>query len=348
MMDNADAPATDSTGEGSVSRPSSGRRKWATRTIGLMILLTVGAEIIAGKVFGLGDPPLMIEDQDTEYRLKPSMTYRRFGHTYHVNAYSMRSEDFPARKTDPREVRVMVLGDSVVNGGAQLAQEDLATGILRGQLAADLGRPVVVGNVAAGSWGPPNLLAYTRRFGFFDADVVVIVLSSHDADDVPDGRKVVGVDPEFPGQSPIFALQELVGRYGMRLLRRRGAASNAVKTSDSARVERSLAALSSLIAEARAAHAEVVLAQHLESSEAPGRERPGNRLIAEVARQAGVPIVALGPALARAAAEGRSPYRDEIHPTAAGQRIIAEQLLGPIEDAVGRSGGPARGPQGGQ
>jgi len=45
---------------------------------------------------------------------------------------------------------------------------------------ARLGRPVVVGNASAKSWGPPNELAYLQHFGTLDADVVILELSSHD------------------------------------------------------------------------------------------------------------------------------------------------------------------------
>ena len=61
----------------------------------------------------------------------------------------------------------------------------MATTRLENKLAESLDRPVLVANIAAGSWGPPNILAYLRRFSFFDADVVVIVLNSPDYADAP-------------------------------------------------------------------------------------------------------------------------------------------------------------------
>ncbi len=283
-------------------------------------------ELVARTVLGLGQPPLMMEDPDTEYRLLPSKTYRRFGYRYHVNAYSMRSEDFPAKKADPDELRVMILGDSVINGGAQVPQAELATEILRRDLSRDLGRVVTVGNVAAGSWGPPNLLAYVRKFGLFQADVVVIVLSSHDVDDIPTGQKVVGIEPEFPGQTPWLATEELIGRYILRAIRRKGGASPCAEKPDPAASAQALEALALLIRESRNSGAQVLIAQHLERGEAPGREREGHEAIARVATAEHVPVIQLGPAFARAISEGRNPYRDEIHPTQAGQALLASAL----------------------
>ena len=135
-------------------------------------------EAYARVVLGLGDPPLWMADPEIEYLPQPAKSYLRFGKRISYNAYSMRSRDFPRTKVNPDELRVLVVGDSVINGGAQTDQQALATTLLENKLAESLDRPVLVANIAAGSWGPPNILAYLRRFGLFDADVVVIVLTA--------------------------------------------------------------------------------------------------------------------------------------------------------------------------
>src|SRR5947207_15760221 len=78
------------------------RRRGAFLLISLLLLL-VGGELFARYYLGLGDPPLMIADPQIEYLYKPSQTVHRFGHIIHYNAYSMRSDDFPAHQTDSNE-----------------------------------------------------------------------------------------------------------------------------------------------------------------------------------------------------------------------------------------------------
>lgn len=57
-------------------------------------------------------------------------------------------------------------GDSIVHGRVLLDQDELATSRVAGLLPE---RDVEVANVAAGSWGPPNLLAFLEVHGSLDA-----------------------------------------------------------------------------------------------------------------------------------------------------------------------------------
>src|SRR5215213_6427631 len=118
-------------------------RRWGIRVGIVLVLLLIGGELIARFYLGLGDPPLMMTDPTIEYLFKPDQDCRRFGNRIKYNHYSMRSEDFPEHKSDKNEQRVMVVGDSVVNGGALMDQAKLGTTLLRDRLAADLKRPVV-------------------------------------------------------------------------------------------------------------------------------------------------------------------------------------------------------------
>ncbi|WP_397575328.1 hypothetical protein [Sphingorhabdus sp.] len=169
----------------------------------------MATEIFARVVLGLGDPPLTIRDPQIEYMFKPGI-YQRFGNAIVYNEYSMRSLTPPRGNVDGDIV--LVLGDSVVNGGAQTDQSDLASEILRRSLTAGSW----VGNVSAGSWGPANMAAYLNRFGTFGADHILLVLSSHDLHDVPTFRKDLGED--FPQVRPSFAVKEALTRYLPRYL----------------------------------------------------------------------------------------------------------------------------------
>jgi lysophospholipase L1-like esterase len=294
-----------------------------------LAIATVAGELVLRHGLGFGDPPLLMPDPAIEYLYRPARQYLRFGHRVEVNRWSMRSADFPLRKRDPAELRVLVIGDSVVHGGVPTDQADLATERLRADLGATLGRPVVVGNVSAGSWGPPNMLAYVEWYGTFDADLAIVVVSSHDWEDVPTWAPL---SADFPARTPALALEEVLGRYLPRLVAPAlggAAAPPAPLASDPGdpRVLASVAAFRALLATLRADGVRVAVALHLERDESAAAPRPGHAVLAAAARESGVPVLELGPAFGAARAGGADLYRDAIHPTAAGQAVIAGVLL---------------------
>jgi hypothetical protein len=295
---------------------------------GTLLLATFTAtELYCRLHLGLGNPPLSLADPKIEYLFAPNQHLRRFGNRVDYNAWSMRSGDFPVQKGQPNEVRVMVFGDSVVNGGALTDQGDVATSILQRQLGANLSRPVVVGNISAGSWGPPNMLAYARRFGFFQADVVVLVLSSHDYADAPSFEPTVGVHPDFPDHRPWCATWEAITRYLPRYLPKMapfGRPTDPVPQRASRKdIDDALGAERDLIQLARQSGAKVILAQHLEVGELPpAHAREGHDAIAMTARAAGVE-----PFDIEGTGASSDVYRDNIHPNQAGQALIATRLL---------------------
>lgn len=305
----------------------------------LVGLLVVG-EGVARFGIGLGDPPLSIADPEIEYLFKPSVRYRRFGRQISYNAYSMRSGPIAPKRSDPAELRVLVLGDSIVNGGVLTDDSELTTAQLQPRLQEVLHRPVYVGNISAGSWGPPNMLAYARRFGWFDANAVVIVLSSHDYSDVPTFQPIVGVDPGFPDHAPVLALQELLTRYVLPRLGRVGATAENPQVAPATQqdIDICMDAIRQMVRSARAAGAQVIIAQHLASAELGGKEMPGHAVIAAVAKELSVDLVQLGPVFEEARKAGQVVYRDGLHPSALGQRLIADTLFPHVLAALQSSG----------
>jgi hypothetical protein len=325
---------------GPVAARGSRRRRWLLRVIMTVMLLAVGGELIARFYVGLGDPPLSQADPQIEYLFRPNQECRRFGNRIKYNQYSMRSDDFPVHKASPDELRVLVIGDSVVNGGVLTDQSQLATTLLQQKLAADLKRPVIVGNISAGSWGPPNELAYLRRYGLFDADVVVIVLSSHDYIDVPTFEPVVGVNASYPDHKPLLALWDGFQRYLLPRLKGVAVSNEGLAPTtgpaNAADIETCKGALREMIETARAGGAKVIVAQHLERTETLASPLAGHEAIAQEARRDGVTPLELGVAFEQARRHGEDPYRpgDQIHPSVVGQREIATALLPVIEAAV--------------
>lgn len=304
------------------------------------MLAAVTGEIVARTWLGLGDPPLSIADAEIEYLSKPG-TYHRFGNRIFVNSHHMRSDEFPEHKQSPDEVRVMVMGDSVVHGGALTDQADLATELLQMRLREQFGRSVVVGNIAAGSWGPGNLLAYARRFGLFDADVVLIVLHGKDVGDNPTGVPVVGIDPSFPARRPPTAIAELVGRYLIpRLQQLFGGLVNHAppvpERDEQAAVDRSMHDLDALCDLAQASGAVVLIAYVPQRVELAGELFPGNAIIARFASEKKVEFLDLSDQFRKATNSGVEPYRpnDSIHPSPAGQNVLADTFLPAIRRAL--------------
>jgi hypothetical protein len=307
------------------------------RFFGILVclLLLLGlAEVFCRVVVGLGDPPLSQSDRQIEYLFKPSQTCHRFHRLVHINQYSMRSDDFPSHKSDPSELRVMVIGDSVVYDGVQIDQRDICTEVMKRKLAKDLARKVTVGNIAAKSWGPPNELEYVKRFGLFDADYVLLVLSSHDYADVPTFAPVVDVDPDYPGHRPVFALSELFIRYLPRYLPaswRPRINPDEPQNPTHKDIEWALSSERELIALAKNGGATIALAQMLEKDELDGHFKVGHRMIFDVAEQERIPILELGDLFQDTVHHGQNPYLDHIHPNILGCKIMGESMAASIE-----------------
>ena len=305
--------------------PPRRRWRWLKFILISLILVLVAAELTCRWWYGLGDPPLYMAHSEVEYLLQPSQTHYRFGNRVSTNAWSMRSDDFPKEKTDARELRILVLGDSVINGGGYTDQSKLATTILQQRLSKALDRPVVVGNASAGSWGPPNLLAYAKTFGLFDADFVIIVLSNEDYGDVPTFEPL---SASLPQRSPILALQEVVTRYVPQLLRYERVNEAPLFNPQPDEVAASLDALRDLIDMIKSSGAKVAVALHAEHTEMMNMSyKSGAQAIAGVANFRRTPIIQLNVALSNLKAQNIQPYRDWIHPNDDGQAAIADSLF---------------------
>jgi GDSL-like Lipase/Acylhydrolase family len=310
----------------------------------LVALAFAAAELVCRWGLGLGDPPLYQADPAMEYLLRPSRVYSRFHHRFAVNRYSMRADDFPPRKSSPNELRVLVIGDSVIYGGVRVDQEDIDTEILKRDLQRQLGRPVVVGNASAKSWGPPNELAYLQRFGTLDSDVVVLELSSHDYADAPTFAPVVGIAAEYPGRRPRLALADLfetyiLPRYFGFGVTPAGIDRTAPDTAPSdADVAECREAERNLFRLARAKRAKVALVQHLSLPELTGKYQAGYAANQQVAKEENVPYVDDGNELRTALTSGHSPFYagDSLHLNQLGQEVLAHTLQRAVDLALNR------------
>jgi hypothetical protein len=241
----------------------------------------------------------------------------------------MRSDDFPLHKSSRDELRVMVIGDSVVYGGVRIDQSEIGTEILKRSLARQFRVPVVVANGSAKGWGPPDELAYLKRFGTFDADVVILELSSHDYEDTPSLTAIVGVSPEYPDKKPRLALVDLFETY-LRSRLGLGDKDPVMKkrTYTDLDIAQCRNAERDIFRLARAHHAKVALVQHLSLPEITGAYQAGYAANQQVANQEKVPYVDDADELRAESKIGHSAFYsgDPLHPNRLGQEVLAHTL----------------------
>jgi len=294
-----------------------------------VLALVVSSELVARYVFGLGTPPLSQTHPRIEYLFKPNQDVLHFGHRILINKYGMRSNNFPIAKS-VGEYRVMVFGDSVLNGGNLTDHEDLATSVLSHRLKELLGSPVIVGNISAGSWGPGNWLAYAQEYGFFGADAVVLVISSHD---IADNPTFAPLNPNtHPQRSPASALLQGLMRYLPSYLPNSRSELQLRQSTAEMHAEDAVQhGQSDLVAFLTLAHQQVprvLVLQHPERVElGPDGPKTGYSLIGAAARRQGAEVISLFPYMKSVFDHGENPYRDNIHVNDRGQRVLADALL---------------------
>jgi hypothetical protein len=306
----------------------------------------VGGAIAMRDWVGLRLAPVRIPHPDIEYLYAPDQQSVRGDTPVRVNAYGMRSDPFPALRSVPDELRVMVFGDSILAAPGLTGQDQLATTLLQRQLTGLLDRPVVVGNVSAGSWGPGNWLAYARTYGFFDADVILLVASGHDHAD----------NPEFLPMHPrpravpdfIVPLAEFASQQRLRLLEslaRRSAPAAAVGVPaglpapepDPEAVRRALDDLRAFLDLARRHTAQVRVLLHPELPELHGKTHSGRSQIAALAQGLSIPVNLPDARYREASGEGASLYLDVIHPSDEGQALLAQLLQEEVLQSLAQS-----------
>lgn len=183
-----------------------------------IVALFVIVELSLRLLFGFGNPLTYIADEKIGYLLAPNQRTRRFGNRIEINEYSMRSNAI-TKKRAADTFRVLVIGDSIANGGWWTDQADIISEMLATQLRekenakSSQKSQVEVLNASANSWGPRNELAYLERFGTFDAQVVVLIINTDDLFATTPSSVVVGRDRNYPVRKPPLAIVEAIARY---------------------------------------------------------------------------------------------------------------------------------------
>ncbi len=171
-------------------------QKWPLRTALVIVALLACWEVVL-RMRGYHQLPLFVADERFEYITAPGQVLEADGVRLITNEVGMRCGPIGAKK----KKRVLVIGDSVINGGLSSTQDSLATSIAERTSGAQ------VLNCSAPSWGPDNAAAFLDAHGLFEADLLIAVFSSHDAFDRMTFEPIVGHDPAYPDHRPWLALE---------------------------------------------------------------------------------------------------------------------------------------------
>lgn len=183
--------------------------------LAVVIGLLVSIEIGLRSLFGFGNPLIYVGDEQIGYLLAPNQHTHRFGNRIEINQYSMRSSPIPQTPA-PSTLRVLILGDSIANGGWWTDQDNTISNLMMRSLASATNgkyQEAEVLNASANSWGPRNELAYLQRFGNFQAKAVVLLINTDDLFATAPTSLPVGRDRNYPDRKPSLALVEVWQRY---------------------------------------------------------------------------------------------------------------------------------------
>ena len=177
-------------------------------------ILVIAIALLEGglRYVGFGNPLLYQADPEMGYILSPNQKVHRLNKQILINNYSMRS-DSVVNKRPEKTLRIFLLGDSIANGGWWTDQEETISSLIQKNLKNSKYSQIEVLNASANSWGPRNQLAYLKRYGLFESQVVILLLNTDDFfSGVPSSEKV-GNDINYPNHKPVLAISELFNRY---------------------------------------------------------------------------------------------------------------------------------------
>lgn len=298
---------------------------------GITLIVEIGLRLF----LGLGNPPLYIGDETIGYLLAPNQSIRRRGNQIKINQYSMRSDEITAEKPQG-STRIMLLGDSIVNGGWWTDQKDILSEMIEAELVKNaVIEKIEVFNASANSWNPRNELAYLKRFGLFEADLLVLVINTDDLFGTAPTSVVVGRDFNYRDRKPPLALIELYERYFVK--QKPIPELEAIRKEGGDRVGFNLEAIESIKAIADKNNTRFILAftpllRELESGSRDYEQKARNRL-QELVGQQNITYIDFLPIFADFP-QPEFLYRDRIHLSPQGETIVSKTLIEAIEKQV--------------
>jgi hypothetical protein len=271
------------------------------------------------RLLGFGMPVRYVFHPTAQYAPAPYQFTIRLGNIIYTNSFGMRSEE-----PDSSKIRILKVGDSILNGGSYIGNTSLSSFRLEDSLSVSC--DVQVLNISSGSWGPDNALAFLRHNGYFGAKFAVLVFSSHDVSDTIEAYSPVGVHPDFPYKNYPLGLLELIQRYIFKVPQAQEQLG-AIKKDNYHGVSMN-PGFKNLVAYFRERHIPVVLYLHPTRSELEQGELGfGGRAILQHMDALSVPCIS-GLSFMRV-----SGYRDGIHLNDDGQEMLTSGVLHLLREA---------------
>lgn len=296
----------------------------------LLAALAVAGEL-ALRLMGFGTPLVYQASRDAlnegQYELAPDQTSVRFGNRSRINDLGTRGADAEARPA-PGIFRVLVIGDSVVNGGAMVDDSETFPVLLEGLLRQS-GCKAEVLNASAGGWSVFNEAGWLRTHGNLGSDLVVQVLNGADLSQMPGGNPL-GRNPSFPEHRPILAIGEVFDRYlapriwGSGEVGDRGVDTAGISESGSRMI---LNAINGVAVSQKESGADFALL-FWDAPTAGTSPSNAEDTLRTLARKADVPLWVLHP---MAEPNSQELLRDAIHPSKLGNRWIANNLAAMVK-----------------
>ena len=303
-------------------------------------------------LFGFGNPPIYLADREIGYLLAPNQRSRRFGNLIQINEYSMRSPSV-APLPPSGTLRILLLGDSIANGGWWTPQDQTISAAIAKQLIAlapeniapdsiapdssykNSYKNVEVLNASANSWGPRNELAYARHKGTFGAAVVVLLINTDDLFAKAPSSVQVGRDRNYPAVKPPLALVELFQRY---ILPAPAVPAPPKETGDI--VGRNLEAISDLQNLVAQTNSQLLLAMtplQRETGEPGPRdyERKARERLLDLTQKQKIYYLDFLPQF-NSLEEPATLYRDHIHLSPSGNELISETICKAVQQLLAR------------
>jgi lysophospholipase L1-like esterase len=297
----------------------------------LFIITVISAEFSAGMI-GFGHP-LLYKSSSAGYELAPHQSANRFSKFTHINALGTRGPEttrFPASGV----YRILVIGDSVANGGTRINDDQTWPMQLQKALAG-MGRPVEVVNAAAGGWAVQNEAAWLHEHGTLGARLILLEINEKDLDQSFVGPELLDTNTSFPSKTPSSALGELFTRYMMPRLGLRitsadpGSTASAFQEQNTAAVLDAVEAIRTL---AEADGAELAIFYWDLRLPTPMEVVSARSRLFTYAAQHEITVIR--PDLKKNYG-GTLFFRDDIHPNVAGNATIAQKLSERLQTYVG-------------
>ncbi|MCX7594384.1 MAG: SGNH/GDSL hydrolase family protein [Fischerella sp.] len=309
--------------------------------LAVVVSLFVVIEVGLRSLFGFGNPLIYIADEQIGYLLAPNQRTRRYGNRIEINQYSMRGEAIQQTPSSST-LRVLLLGDSIANGGWWTDQDSTISSLMQRSLASasisNYYNKVEVLNASANSWGPRNELAYLEQFGSFNAQAVVLLINTDDLFAAAPTSLPVGRDRNYPDQKPPLALLEVFQRYIKKP--KPIPEMQTVQKEDGDRVGVNLEAIGKIQALTRQSHSQFLLAMTplLREIGSPGPrdyEMKARQRLTEFTKMQQISYIDFLP-LFNATKDPKTLYQDHIHLNLQGNQLVSKAIERKLVELLGQ------------